>query len=53
MFGKKGFGKIDQIGDWPIGGICPPAGKLKTVTALLALFCLGFATLFNVDCRSG
>ena len=53
MFGKKGFGKVHQIGNGSIGGICPPTGKLKTVAAFFAFFGSRFTAFFNVPGTGG
>ena len=34
MLGKKSLGKINQVRNHTVIGICPKAGKLKTVTGL-------------------
>ena len=53
MLGKKGFGKINQVGNYFVICICPAGSKLKAVAGLFAPFSAAFAQLLNMAVTCG
>ena len=60
MLGKKSLGKINQVRNHTVIGICPEAGKLKTIAGLgltcaplfMFLFCIPSGTVGIILCIS-
>ena len=48
MFGEKGFGEVDKIGNGFVFGVCPKAGEFETVAGLFGLFAGVSAEFFDM-----